>query len=53
MNRILFLLAIFSGVDSSTVVKLDSDNFDALTAGRTVFIKFFAPWVRKSQRDST
>lgn len=48
MSRILLLLATISGVYSSSVVTLDADNFDALTAGKTVFIKFFAPWVRRS-----
>lgn len=46
MNRILLLIVLISGVSASSVVKLDADNFDTLTAGKTVFIKFFAPWVR-------
>jgi hypothetical protein len=46
MNRFLPLLAIVvSGVNSSAVVKLEVDTFESLTAGKTVFIKFFAPWV--------
>jgi hypothetical protein len=28
----------------ANAVELDSDNYDDLTAGKTVFIKFQAPW---------
>jgi len=27
------------------VLQLTEDNFDAKTDGKTVFLKFFAPWV--------
>jgi hypothetical protein len=40
---ISFLLIQSAG---ASVAKLEVETFDALTAGKTVFIKFFAPWVR-------
>jgi hypothetical protein len=45
MKQVLTLLAIFAAAVSGSVVKLEVDTFDKLTAGKTVFIKFFAPWV--------
>jgi len=38
ISILLSLLAI------TNAVELNSDNFDELTAGKTVFIKFLAPW---------
>jgi protein disulfide-isomerase-like protein len=29
---------------SSSALLLDADNYDELTAGKTVFLKFYAPW---------
>jgi hypothetical protein len=29
---------------TATAVELTPDNYDEMTAGKTVFIKFFAPW---------
>lgn len=40
----LFVITTTNTVVGS-VVKLDVDTVDTLTAGKTVFIKFFAPWV--------
>ena len=40
MLRTLVLLALI-GATSATI--LTADNFDAETAGKTAFIKFFAP----------
>ena len=40
----LLLLALMTGAASAAVVELNSENFDDLTAGKVVFIKFFAPW---------
>jgi hypothetical protein len=37
------LLSILS-VASAGVVSLTPDNYDTATSGKTVFIKFFAPW---------
>jgi hypothetical protein len=28
----------------ANAVELNADNYDELTAGKTVFIKFLAPW---------
>jgi hypothetical protein len=48
MKQVLVLIPFLAmGVASGSVVKLEVDTFDTLTAGKTVFIKFFAPWVRK------
>jgi hypothetical protein len=38
----LFALSLLVGLAAS--VELTSDNWDAQTAGKTVFIKFLAPW---------
>ena len=47
MKQVLSLLTILAVTSvSGSVVKLEVDTFDTLTAGKTVFIKFFAPWVR-------
>jgi len=43
MKSALFALAaLLAGTASA--VELTPDNFDELTAGKTVFIKFLAPW---------
>jgi hypothetical protein len=38
--------ALLAGLlaSSASAVELTPDNFDELTAGKTVFIKFLAPW---------
>merc|ERR550539_463578 len=38
------LLSIIPSFVNGDVVSLTPDNYDALTAGKAVFIKFFAPW---------
>lgn len=38
------LLSAFATVAAYDVPSLTPDNYDELTAGKTVFIKFFAPW---------
>jgi len=40
--RAVFLLAAFLAFASAT--DLTPDNFDELTSGKSVFIKFLAPW---------
>lgn len=49
MKAVITLLTILAASTmecvSGSVVKLEVDTFDQLTAGKTVFIKFFAPWV--------
>jgi len=40
-SRILVALALLA---SASAVELTPDNFDEMTAGRSVFIKFLAPW---------
>jgi hypothetical protein len=39
------VLATLSVVAAYEVPSLTPENYDKLTAGKTVFIKFFAPWV--------
>ena len=42
---VLLQLTLFSVHSSAaTSIKLTDENFDQLTAGKTVFVKFFAPW---------
>jgi NOL1/NOP2/fmu family ribosome biogenesis protein len=41
MMRAALLLA---GVAVASSVELTPDNFDELTSGKSVFIKFLAPW---------
>lgn len=36
------LVGLFAA--SVSAVELTPDNFDSVTAGKTVFLKFFAPW---------
>jgi hypothetical protein len=39
------VLAILAGLAASaSALELTPDNWDAETAGKTVFIKFLAPW---------
>jgi hypothetical protein len=43
MKSALFaLVGLLAGTASA--VELTADNYDELTAGKTVFIKFLAPW---------
>lgn len=44
LKATIFLTA-FSAA-SASVTSLTPANFDTETAGKSVFIKFFAPWVR-------
>ena len=43
MMKLLALLGL-AAVTSTNAIELTPDNFDAETAGKTVFIKFLAPW---------
>ena len=49
MNSNTLLLALLcagsAAASSFEVPSLTPDNFDDMTEGKTVFIKFFAPWV--------
>jgi len=49
MKLIAAFAALFAVVDA---VELTGDNYDGLVAGKTVFLKFYAPWyvVAESQR---
>jgi protein disulfide-isomerase-like protein len=44
MKFALTLLAIAASSANASVLSLTPDNYDSLTAGKTVFIKFYAPW---------
>jgi len=39
--RLALLSVLTSGV---AAVELDSSNWDAMTGGKSVFVKFLAPW---------
>ena len=41
-SAVFALLGLLAGTAAAT--ELTPDNFDELTAGKTVFIKFLAPW---------
>jgi hypothetical protein len=38
------VLLFFALVASSSAVELTAENYDDVTAGKSVFIKFLAPW---------
>lgn len=40
--------ALLLATACADVPSLTPDNYDEMTAGKTVFIKFFAPWVRRT-----
>eukprot|EP00560_Eucampia_antarctica_P006690 CAMPEP_0197823598 /NCGR_PEP_ID=MMETSP1437-20131217/921_1 /TAXON_ID=49252 ORGANISM="Eucampia antarctica, Strain CCMP1452" /NCGR_SAMPLE_ID=MMETSP1437 /ASSEMBLY_ACC=CAM_ASM_001096 /LENGTH=220 /DNA_ID=CAMNT_0043422839 /DNA_START=54 /DNA_END=716 /DNA_ORIENTATION=+ len=45
MKLSVSIIALFAATaNASSVPSLTPDNYDAITAGKTVFIKFFAPW---------
>jgi len=44
MKSSLTLLTALTGLLSTTAIELTPDNWDTETAGKTVFIKFLAPW---------
>jgi hypothetical protein len=37
-------LSLFLLLGAAASLELTSDNYDTATAGKTVFIKFLAPW---------
>lgn len=39
------LLSTLAAASAFDVPSLTPDNYDELTDGKTVFLKFFAPWV--------
>jgi len=41
LSKIVLALGLLAG---SSAVELTPDNFDEMTAGKTAFIKFLAPW---------
>jgi len=41
LSKIVLALGLLAG---SSAVELTPDNFDEVTAGKTAFIKFLAPW---------
>lgn len=44
MKLSLSILALAAASASAAVPSLTPENYDAMTDGKTVFIKFFAPW---------
>jgi protein disulfide-isomerase-like protein len=44
MKFSLTFLALTAATASADVLSLTPDNWDAMTDGKTVFVKFFAPW---------
>jgi len=44
MRVSLTLALIYAATAAAEVPSLTPDNYDELTAGKTVFLKFFAPW---------
>jgi len=38
------ILALAAASVTASVPSLTPDNYDSITDGKTVFIKFFAPW---------
>jgi hypothetical protein len=46
MMRSIFFALLFSTAVAFDVPSLTPDNYDELTEGKTVFLKFFAPNVR-------
>ena len=47
MKQLSLLLALISA-QSISAVELTPGNWDAETSGKTVFLKFYAPWVSHS-----
>ena len=47
-----FALFYIACAEAYDVVQLTPDNYDELTDGKTVFLKFFAPWVRPRRSGS-
>ena len=45
MPLLLLLATMAMEATAFEVTRLTYDNYDELTEGKTVFIKFFAPWV--------
>jgi hypothetical protein len=45
MKFSLALTLAFAATAAAAVPSLTPENYDELTDGKTVFIKFFAPWV--------
>jgi len=46
-----FLLAFAASASAFDVPSLTPENYDEMTDGKTVFLKFFAPWVRNISDD--
>jgi hypothetical protein len=44
MKPSLALAFAFAATAAADVPSLTPENYDELTAGKTVFLKFFAPW---------
>jgi len=44
LSTVAVALALAVSARAADVPSLTPENYDELTAGKTVFLKFFAPW---------
>ncbi len=47
MIKQLSLLLALASAPAVSAIELTPDNWDAETSGKTIFVKFYAPWVSK------
>jgi hypothetical protein len=45
MKQAVFFLALAASSASAATLELTPENYDTATDGKSVFLKFFAPWV--------
>jgi hypothetical protein len=52
MTKLALYLALSIPLVAGEVVQLHQNNFHEITTGKSVFIKFFAPWVRPKRNNN-